>query len=340
MSEVKKKTLQIRPSPHLGSGTSVDRIMFHVVLALLPTVCFAVYLFGLAALATIVTATLACVATEHIACKLRQQASTAGDYSIVITGIIYGLTLPPSLPLWITACGGVIAVLLGKLMFGGLGCNLFNPALVGRAFLQAAFPAAMTTWLPILGADRFTTLPGSTLAFPFSAPRYDVISSATPLAAMKFEHLVTDSSSLFLGMSTGSIGETSSLLILAGGLYLIARRMMRWQIPLGIFTAVILFSAIMHGLSPEQYPTPLFMLFAGGLMLGAMFMATDPVASPVTAKGCFVYGLFIGTLVVIIRFWGGLPEGVMYAILIGNACSPYIDRYIQPRPLGYGRSTS
>jgi len=318
----------------------VDKIMFHVVLALLPTVAFAIYLYGFAALVTLIVATLACVLTEHLSCKLRKQPTTVGDYSILITGVIYGLTLPPGLPLWMTALGGVIGVLLGKTMFGGLGCNLFNPALVGRAFLQAAFPTSMTTWMPIVGAERFTTLPGSTLAFPFTAPSYDVITSATPLAAMKFEHVVTDANHLFFGMSTGSLGETCSLLILAGGLYLIARRMMRWQIPAGIFTAVIVLSGVMNTIAPETYPTPLFMLFAGGLMLGAMFMATDPVASPATAMGGFVYGVLIGTLVVVIRLWGGMPEGVMYAILIGNACSPYIDRWFQPTPYGFGRSGS
>jgi len=334
------KTLQIRTSPHIGSAASVEKIMANVILALMPTVVFAVYLFGLAALATILIGTLSCLLTEYLFCKTNSKPSSINDNSIIITGLLYSLTLPPGLPLWMVCIGGIIAVLLGKLLFGGLGYNLFNPALVGRAFLQAAFPSAMTTWHPAMNVDRFTSLPSSSLAFPFTTPNYDAISSATPLAAMKFDQVLTDSSNLFLGLSSGSVGETSSLLILAGGLYLIARRMMRWQIPAGIFISVIIISMITHNISPNTYPSALFMLFSGGLMLGAMFMATDMVASPITAKGCFVYGLLIGILIMIIRLWGGMPEGVMYAILFANAVSPHIDRWAQPRPYGYRKTKS
>ncbi len=332
------KTLQISTSPHLHSGASVDKIMFHVTLALLPTVLFAVYVFGLAALVSIVVGTVSCLLTEHLACRVTVQPSSIKDGSVLITGLIYSLTLPPGLPLWMVCLGGVIAVSLGKLMFGGLGCNLFNPALVGRAFLQAAFPSAMTTWYPAMHAERFSSLPSSSLALPFSTPSYDVVTGATPLAAMKFEHVISDSGNLFLGLTSGSIGETSSLLILAGGLYLIARRMMRWQIPAGIFIAVLIVSLATHQLAPEVYPPPQFMLFSGGLMLGALFMATDPVASPITPRGGFFYGVLIGTMLVIIRLWGGMPEGVMYAILFANACSPHIDRWLQPQPYGHGKS--
>ncbi len=335
---VLKKTLQITTSPHMSNKASVDKIMLQVALALLPTLLFAVYVFGLVALVTIVAGSVTCLLTEHLLCRVNGKTSSINDGSVLITGLIYSLTLPPGLPLWMVCLGAVIAVALGKLMFGGLGCNLFNPALVGRAFLQAAFPSAMTTWYPAMSVDRFTHLPSSSLAFPFTTPSYDVVSGATPLAAMKFEHLLTDSGSLFLGLSSGSIGETSSLLILAGGLYLIARRRMRWQIPAGIFGAVILLSAITHNIAPEVYPPPTFMLFSGGLMLGAMFMATDPVASPITPRGGFVYGVLIGAMVVVIRLWGGMPEGVMYAILFANAASPYIDRWLQPQPYGHGKT--
>ncbi len=333
-----KKTLQISTSPHLRSGASVDRVMLHVALALLPAVGFSIYLFGLVALVTIVTGTLSCLLTEHFVCKLGKRPSTVADNSIILTGVLYSLTLPPGLPLWMVALGGIIAVLLGKALFGGLGFNLFNPALVGRAFLQAAFPTAMTTWHPALSPDRFTDLPSSSLAFPFTSPSYDVVSGATPLSAMKFDQIVTDNSELFYGLSSGSLGETCSILLLLGGLYLIAKRIMRWQIPAGIFLAVFILSTLTHNFAPDSYPTPWFMLFSGGLMLGAMFMATDPVASPITPLGSFVYGLLIGSLVVIIRLWGGMPEGVMYAILFANACSPYIDRWFQPKPYGYRRA--
>jgi electron transport complex protein RnfD len=329
-----KKTLQIHSSPHIRSGASVDLIMRNVVYALIPVVLFSVYAFGLAALFTLVVAVLSCLITEHLLCKWSRQPTTVNDWSVVITGSIYGLTLPPDLPLWMTVAGGVIAVSLGKFIFGGLGYNPFNPALVGRAFLQAAFPTAMTSWTAPFNAERFMSLPSSTLAFPLTSPHYDSLSSATPLAAMKFNHQPTDSMDLLLGLTSGSLGETCTVLIFLGGLYLIARNMMNWRIPAGIFITAIILSALFHFVNPERYPGVLFMLFSGGLMLGAMFMATDMVASPITNLGCFIYGILIGTLVVVIRLWGGMPEGVMYAILFANAVSPHIDRYIQPVPFG------
>ena len=331
------KTLEIHTSPHIASGASVDIIMRNVVLALLPTAGFSIYLFGLAGLLVLLTATFSCIATEHLLCKLSGRASTVNDWSVITTGLLYGLTLPAGLPLWMVALGGVIAVALGKFLFGGLGYNLFNPALVGRAFLQAAFPVEMTTWIPAFSPERFQSLPPSTLAFPLTIPSYDTITGATPLAAMKFTGQSTNTMDLIMGFTGGSTGETCSLLILIGGLYLIMRRMMNWQIPAGIFTAVIVLSGLVHSFVPQAYPSPLFMLFSGGLMLGAMFMATDTVTSPITGLGCFVYGVLIGTLVIVIRFWGAMPEGVMYAILFGNALSPHIDRLIQP--VSYG-STS
>jgi electron transport complex protein RnfD len=306
--------------------------MFHVVIALLPASLFAVYQFGLAALLVLSTAVASCVLTEHLLCRINRRPSTIGDWSVVITGLLYGLVLPPSLPLWMVAAGGVIAVGLGKFIFGGLGCNPFNPALVGRAILQAAFPAAMTTW-PVMDSG-FNSMPASIFTLPFAKPTYDGVSAATPLANWKFNQISTDSSELFLGTVSGSTGETSALLILIGGSYLIARRMMSWQIPVAILGTVAICSALLHSLDPGRYAGPVFMLCSGGLMLGAVFMATDMVASPITGIGCFVYGVLIGLLVVVIRVWGGMPEGVMYAILIGNAVSPLIDRWIQPRAYG------
>ncbi len=329
-----EKTLQIRSSPHLSSGASVELIMQNVVYALLPVVAFAIYAFGLAALFTLAVAVLACLLTEHLLCKWSRHTSSLTDWSAVITGLIYGMTLPPGLPLWITFVGGVLAVSLGKFIFGGLGYNPFNPALVGRAFLQAAFPGAMTTWMEPFTAGRFVDLPSSTLAWPLTTPVYDTLSSATPLAAMKFNQQSTGAMDLVLGMTSGSLGETCALLILLGGLYLIIRNMMNWRIPAGIFLAVGLLSALFHFIDPARYANATFMLFSGGLMLGAMFMATDMVASPITNLGCFIYGVVIGVLVVVIRLWGGMPEGVMYAILFANAVSPHIDRFIQPTPFG------
>jgi len=328
------KTLEIRSSPHILSGASVDTIMFNVVLALMPTTAFAVYAFGLAALLTLTTAILTCVLAEHALCRMAGRQTTVGDWSVTITGLLYGLTLPPALPLWMNVLGGIVAVALGKTLFGGLGYNPLNPALVGRAVLQAAFPAAMTKWVPAFTADRFGTLPASTLTPPFTAPVYDAVTGATPLAHWKFDHVLTGGGDLAMGFVSGSTGETSAVLILLGGAYLVARNMMSWRIPLSTVLTVAGASGLLHHLDPQRYAPAAFHLCAGGLMLGAVFMATDMVASPMTALGCWLYGALIGVLTLVIRIWGGMPEGVMYAILLANAVSPLIDRAIRPRVYG------
>jgi len=333
------RTLAIETSPHLASEVSVDTIMRNVVYALLPVTLFAVYLFGMPALLVLATATASCVLTEHILCRAAGRDTTVRDWSVVITGLLYGLTLPPSLPLWMVATGGVIGVALGKALFGGLGYNAFNPALVGRAFLQAAFPAAMTTWHPALLEGRFAQVPESVFTFPFARPEYDGLTAATPLAQMKFDGLATAGGDLLFGTTAGSTGETGALLILLGGAWLVARNMMNWRIPAAILATVAGLSTMLHWTDPG-YPGPVLMLFSGGLMLGAVFMATDMVASPITTRGVLLYGVLIGALVVVIRLWGGMPEGVMYAILLANAMSPHIDRLVQPRVYGTGRKTA
>lgn len=329
-----RRTLRISTSPHVKSGASVDIIMRNVVYALLPVSVYSIYIFGLPALACLLTATLSCVLTEYWFTRNDRSGSTVSDWSAVITGLLLGLTLPPSLPLWMVASGGVIAIGLGKTLFGGLGFNAFNPALVGRAFLQAAFPVAMTNWLPALSAERFSGLLSSQLAFPFTAPTYDSLSSATPLAKMKFDQVSTAHWDLFMGFTGGSAGETGAFLILLGGIYLAYRKMLDWRIPAAILFTVALLSSVFYALDPERYPDPLFMLCSGGLMLGAVFMATDMVASPNTLPGVLLYGFLIGLLVVAIRLWGGMPEGVMYAILLANAASPHIDPWFQARVFG------
>jgi electron transport complex protein RnfD len=279
-------------------------------------------------------ATGASLATEHVLCRLNGQASTVSDWSAAVTGLLLGLTLPPTIPLWMAAAGGFIAIGLGKTLFGGLGFNSFNPALVGRAVLQGAFPVAMTTWSAPFAADRFTSVQSSTLTWPFVIPTYDAITSATPLAAMKFEGQGTPVDELAFGFISGSTGEASAVLILLGGLYLAARNMLNWRIPAMIFATVGVFSGIFHMVDPTRYAGPEFMLLAGGLMLGAVFMATDMVTAPLTHRGVLVYGFMIGLMVTVIRYWGGLPEGVQYSILLGNACVPLIDRALQPRTYG------
>lgn len=333
------RTLDISTSPHIRQGTSTDSIMQNVVWALMPVAIFAVFSFGLSAFFVIATTTIACVLTEHVLCRMANKESTISDWSAVITGLLLGLTLPPNFPLWMAFCGGIIAIGLGKYTFGGLGYNVFNPALVGRAVLQAAFPVAITTWYPAFLTDRFATVAASTFTFPFMEPPVlDAMAGATPLAAFKFDHITTNTSDLALGIISGSTGETCAALIILGGIYLIARKMMNWRIPVSILATVFAISGILYLIDNQTFPSPVFMLFSGGLMLGAVFMATDMVASPITPVGVFIYGAIIGLLVVVIRIWGGLPEGVMYAILLANAISPHIDNMIRPRVYGTSKT--
>lgn len=332
------KTLNISTSPHIVKGLSTDAIMQNVVWALLPVALFAVYSFGMSALLVLLTTLASSVATEHFLCRFSKKKSTISDWSAAITGLLLGLTLPPNFPLWMAFFGGVIAIALGKFIFGGLGYNVFNPALVGRAVLQAAFPVAITTWYPAFLPNRFSTVSVSTFTLPFMEPAVDASTGATPLAAFKFDQVTTGTSELALGLISGSTGETCAVLILLGGLYLAARKMMNWRIPIAIFATVYVLSGILYLIDKQEYPSPVFMLFSGGLMLGAVFMATDMVASPITSLGVVIYGFIIGLLVVVIRIWGGLPEGVMYAILLANAISPHIDNMIRPRVYGTSKS--
>lgn len=332
-----ERILNISTGPHLKKSITTDQIMFHVVLALLPVVFFSVYAFGLNALLVVSTTTITCLLTEHLLSKRGKNSSTISDWSAVITGMLLGLTLPPTFPLWMCIVGSVVSIGIGKYLFGGLGYNVFNPALVGRAFLQASFPVAITTWTPPFSANRFSALSDAILTLPMMKPEVDAITSATPLALQKWGGVFTSASELSLGLVSGSAGETCSWLIIAGGLYLIWKKMMNWRIPIAVLGSAFILSGILYMIDPYVYPAPFFTLFAGGLMLGAVFMATDMVASPLTPLGVWIYGGVIGVLVVIIRVWGGLPEGVMYAILLANALSPHIDAWTRNRVYGTGK---
>ncbi|HNZ48884.1 MAG TPA: RnfABCDGE type electron transport complex subunit D [Candidatus Hydrogenedentes bacterium] len=349
------RPLIIGSSPHIRVKQSVPDIMFHVALALLPVAAFAVWSFGLSALLLLLTTTAACVATEHTACLIARRSTTIRDWSVVVTGLILGLTLPPSTPLWMAVLGSIFGVSVTKSLFGGLGYNCFNPALVGRAFLQIAFPIPLTTWTPPDLPGRFSSLLPTTLTFPFlradTAALADYIrtalasggvdgwSGATPLSMWKFAEVPQFESlpRLFLGSIAGSTGETATWLIILCGLYLIARNMMNWRIPAGMLLGAFLLSGAFWLSDKTHYPSPMFMLFSGGLMFGALFMASDMVASPMTSAGVWIYGFFIGMVTVIIRIFGALPEGVMFAILLGNAVSPLITSATQPRTYGLVR---
>jgi Na+-translocating ferredoxin:NAD+ oxidoreductase subunit D len=337
--------VELRSSPHFHERISVDKIMRHVVYALIPVCAYSVFQFGISSLALIIVCTVVCIGTEHLFCHLAGKPSTINDWSVTITGILLALTLPPSFPLWMAAVASFFGVGVGKIFFGGLGYNVMNPALVGRAFAQAAFTVPMTTWTPSMAPGRFAEFIPSTLTPPFLTPlsndswmesvARDGFTGATPLALMKFEHVAADTSDLLFGTISGSAGETSALLIFICGLYLIARRMMDWRITASVLLSAAVLSGMFYLWNPEIYPSPLFTLFSGGLMLGAVFMATDMVASPETSVGVWIYGIMIGVVTVVIRLFGGLNEGVMYAILLANAASPLISRVTQPRKYGY-----
>ncbi len=336
--------IDIRTSPYIRKAPTVAQIMHNVIYALLPIAAYAVWQFGISALALMVVTVLSAMGTEHLFCHLGDKRSTITDGSAIITGLLLAMTLPPGFPLWMGAVAGFVAISMGKMLFGGIGNNVFNPALVGRAFVQAAFPVAITTWTPALAPNRFVEFIPSSLALPFMKPvatadwvaqvSPDGFTGATPLALMKFQKVLTDNWDLFVGFSAGSTGETSALLILICGAYLAVRQMLDWRIPAAVIFGTALFASVFYLIDSTQYPDPIFMICSGGLMFAAVFMASDMVASPVTPLAIFIFGLLVGGMTVIVRLFGGLTEAVMYAILFGNAATPIIESYTQPRIYG------
>ncbi|RMF59030.1 MAG: RnfABCDGE type electron transport complex subunit D [Calditrichaeota bacterium] len=324
--------LLLTSSPFLKQEEDTPYIMRQVIIALLPATLAALYFFGINAFLVILVSILGAMFTEWLFTRSKG-VNTLHDGSAALTGLLLALVLPPGIPLWMAFLGGVVSIGIGKMIFGGLGSNIFNPALVGRAFLQAAFPVAMTTWSPVIPMNQFFHLYHTTLGIPF-LKMPTAVTTATPLARMKFDAQLTAFHDLFLGSTAGSLGETSSLLILLGGIYMVLKKVINWRIPLAIFISMYVFAGILHWINPGHYAPPTFHLFAGGIMLGAIFMATDPVTSPVTQKGCWVFGIGIGFLVILIRTFGGLPEGVMYAILLMNAFTPLINRVTRERVYG------
>jgi Na+-translocating ferredoxin:NAD+ oxidoreductase subunit D len=329
MTRDSSRPLVVAASPHLRGRDSVPTIMWNVVGSLLPIVAAAAWFFGPSALLVVGASVAGAVGTE----RLFGRGGTIADGSAAITGILLGLTLPAGMPLWMVVLGGAFAIGFGKLIFGGLGYNIFNPALLGRAFLQAAFPVAITTWPA--PAPHWWSLRGDNFALPLMrAGVPDVVTAATPLGRMKFEHQGTPLLDLALGTTNGSLGETAGLLILLCGGYLALRGYLNWRIPASILATVALLAGALHLADPARYGSAPFMLFSGGLMLGAVFMATDMVTAPVTNAGRWIFGAGVGALVIVIRVWGGLAEGVMYAILLMNALVPFVNRATQPRAFG------
>ncbi len=305
-----EQRLSVSPAPHFRKGLSVSRIMYLVVLTLLLPTAAGVYFFGYYALSVVAVSVVTAVATEYLVRKLRGKTFIM-DGSAVVTGLLLALILPPTIPLWMVVAGSVFSIAIVKEAFGGLGHNIFNPALGGRAFLAASFSLEMTTWvLPTgFGADAVTT------ATPLNS---NFVWEGSNLALYQ---------ELFLGNTAGSIGETSALLIIVGGLILIVLGIINWRTPLAYIGTVALL-----GLAFGE--DAIFYILSGGLMLGAFFMATDYVTSPITSTGKIIFGVGAGVLTAVIRHFGGLPEGVCYSILFMNALTPLIDRYVKTRPYG------
>ena len=326
-------------SPHAHVTDSVEKNMYGVLIALIPALIASLYFFGLGAAVVLCTSVLACVCFEWLIAKfiLKRERTTITDGSAILTGLLLGFNLPSNLPIWIIIIGELVAIGIGKMTFGGLGNNPFNPALVGRCFLLVSFPAQMTSW-PVAGQL------GSYL---------DATTGATPLAIMKQAiksgnpdvlGQLPDSFSLLLGnhssqladgslMGSGTAGEICAIALLIGLAYMLWKKIITWHIPVSIIGTVFVFSGLLHLASPV-YANPVDVILAGGLMLSAIFMATDYVTSPMTAKGQIIYGVAIGFLTVVIRNWGSYPEGMSFAILIMNGFTPLINTYIKPKRFG------
>lgn len=315
----------LQSSPHIRDKDSTPRIMHRVILSLLPASFSAVYFFRLRAVVMLITCVAVCLLTEAFFLWARKKSfSSLLDGSAIITGLLLAMTLPPSLPAGMAVIGAVVAVGIGKQTFGGLGHNIFNPALVGRAFLSTAFPVAMTTWVP-----------------PVTA-RVDIATFATPLGNLKFQAAIAQGTlaslrDLFWGNVGGCLGETSAIALLLGGLYLLLRRTIDWRIPAGIILSLALFTGVFWFASPEKYASPVFHILAGGFLIGAFFMATDMVTSPIFSLATWIYALGIGLLIGLIRFFSGFPEGVMYSILFMNMFVPLLNISFRPRILGERR---
>lgn len=319
--------LVVSLSPHAHGTDSVERNMYGVIIALVPALLVSFYYFGLGSAIVCATSVVACVLFEWAISKflLKQERLTICDGSAVLTGLLLGMNLPSNLPIWMIIIGALIAIGVGKMTFGGLGQNPFNPALVGRCFLLVSFPTAMTSW----------PLPGQLAEYA------DATTGATPLSIMKRAIKGEDvldqlpsSMDMLLGNSLGTIGEVCALALIAGLIFMLWKKIITWHIPVSILGTVFVLAGLLWLCDDRMYADPFQVLFSGGLMLGAIFMATDYVTSPMCAKGQIIYGVSIGVLTLVIRNWGAYPEGMSFAILIMNAFTPLINMYTKPKRFG------
>jgi electron transport complex protein RnfD len=329
--------ITISCAPHIGKGLSTRRVMADVIIALAPAMAAAGYYFRIRAAILICTCVVASVATEWLCNLIRRKPNSLGDFSAVVTGIILALSLPPGLPVWAAVIGSCFAIAVGKMVFGGLGANIFNPAMVGRAFLTASFGVLMTTWAvpaTISGVKMSRIAPENTV---------DARTQATPLAWSKLaikqkyganRYSEENFAATITGEVGGCLGETCVIALLVGGLYLLIRGTIGVHIPLAVLLSAFVFAAIAYLGNSYRYVQPVFHLTSGGLLLGAFFIATDPVTAPLTIRGKWIYGIGIGTVTMLIRIFGEYPEGVMYAVLLMNAVTPLIDKFCKPIPAG------
>ena len=319
----------VSPSPHAYTDQSVSKLMYGVIISLLPALAVSVWFFGIGMIVVSAVSVASCILFEYLIQRyIMKVKPTHLDGSAVLTGLLLAFCLPSNLPFWIVMIGALAAVGIGKMTFGGLGNNIFNPALVGRVFLFISFPVAMTAWPEVGQWMKYT----------------DAVTGATPLGMMKeglafntvgeimpelpsFLHLLT-------GKMMGSSGEVSALALLAGMLFMMSRKIISWHIPISILLTVFVFTGALWLANPDRFADPLFHLLSGGLMLGAIYMATDYVTSPMTGKGMIIYGVGIGVVTVLIRTFGAYPEGVQFAILIFNGFTPLINKFVKPKRFG------
>ena len=321
----------VSPSPHVHSGDSVQKNMYGVLLALVPALAASVWFFGLGALIVTLTSVLACVLFEHLIQKhLLKKPSTIMDGSAAVTGLLLAFNLPTNIPLGLIIIGAAIAIGMGKMSFGGLGQNPFNPALVGRVFLLISFPVQMTSW-PVPIAARGAYIDAVTGPTPLSVVK-EGLSAGRPFAELTAE--IPSYLNLFMGQMGGSAGEVAGVALLLGLLYMLIKKIVTWHIPVAVVGSIAVFTGVLHLSDPQAYAGPLFHLLTGGVLLGAFFMATDYASSPMSKRGMLLYGAGIGIITVLIRIYGSYPEGVSFAILIMNAFTPLIDKYIKPKRFG------
>ncbi|MCU0472177.1 MAG: RnfABCDGE type electron transport complex subunit D [Bacteroidales bacterium] len=323
--------LYVSPSPHTHASETTRKLMFGVVIALLPALFTSIFYFGYGAIIVTATSIVSCLLFEYLIQRfIFKKPVTITDGSALVTGLLLAFNLPSNIPVFIIVLGSFVSIAIAKMTFGGLGNNPFNPALVGRVFMLISFPVQMTSWPVPAG---------------FGTGYTDAVTGATPLAIIKeglkngesISQLVTQiptPAQMFLGNMGGSMGEVAAVALLIGFIYLLAKKIITWHIPVSIIGSLAIFTAILWLINPEQNAGPLFHILAGGVLLGAIFMATDYVTSPMNPKSMIIYGCGIGILTVIIRVWGAYPEGVSFAILIMNAFVPLMNAYIKPKRFG------